>query len=83
MVTLRFLLLAVLVEPRDVAVLPQIDLDLAKGQDVLGQAMLDQRVMEGVGEGLDTELEGPELGRGLEPLHLFGHEGLMAIFPWR
>lgn len=58
--------------------LPQIDLDLAQGQDVLGQAVLDQRVVEGIGEGLDPELEGPELGRGFEALHLFGHKGLMA-----
>lgn len=58
--------------------LPQVDLDLAQGQDILRQAMLDQRVVEGVGEGLDTELERPELGRGFEALHLFGHERLVA-----
>jgi len=32
---------------------------------------------EGVGEGLNPELEGPEIRRLVKSLHLFSHQGLM------
>lgn len=37
--------------------------------------------MEGVGEGLDPEFEGPEFGRGFEAFHFFGHKRLVSVVP--
>lgn len=61
---------------------PKVEFDFSKREDILCETMLDQGVMEGVGEGLDPEFEGPEFGRGFEALHFLGHKRLVAIVRW-
>jgi len=47
------------------------------------EPMSDQFFKERVGEGLDSELERPEIGALFESLHFTGHEGLMDWFTLR
>ena len=61
---------------------PKVEFDFSKRENILCETVLDQGVVEGVGEGLDTKFEGPEFGRGFESFHFFGHKRLVAIVPW-
>lgn len=79
MVSFGLLLFAILIEPRDVPMFPQIHLDFTKWQNILCQPVLDQIIMECIRKRLDPELEWTEIRGRLQPLHLFGHQWLMTI----
>jgi hypothetical protein len=60
MIALGFLLLTILVKPRNIAMFPEVEFDFSEREYILCEAVLDQRIVEGIGKGLDPELEGPE-----------------------
>lgn len=60
---------------------PKVEFDFSKRENILCETVLNQGVVEGVGEGLDPEFEGPEFGRGFEAFHFFGHKRLVSVVP--
>lgn len=79
MVPFRLLLLAIFIKTRDIPMFPKVEFDFSKRENIFCETVLDQGVVEGVGEGLDPEFEGPEFGRGFEAFHFFGHKRLVYV----